>query len=53
MKKQEILDEYYKLLKIENYSEQTVKSYYSSLKMFLDRVAETKLENVNNNSVKH
>ncbi len=52
MKKQEILDEYYKLLKIENYSEQTVKSYYSSLKMFLDWVAETKLENVNNKAIK-
>jgi len=33
MKKQEILSEYYKLLKIENYSDQTIKSYYSALKL--------------------
>jgi len=34
MKKQEILEKFIKQLTIENYSNQTIKSYYSALKLF-------------------
>jgi len=52
MKKQEILSEYYKQLKIENYSEQTVKSYYSALKLFLDWIAKLRLDKVDDTAIK-
>jgi len=52
MKKQEILFEYYIQLKIENYSEQTVKSYYSALKLFLNWIAKSRLDKVNDNAIK-
>jgi len=53
MKKQEILDKYYQQLKIENYSEQTIKSYYSALKLFLEWVTETNLKNVSDEAIKN
>jgi len=52
MKKQEILSEYYKQLKIENYSEQTVKSYYCTLKLFLDWIAKSRLDKINDIAIK-
>ncbi len=43
MEKQDILDKYYKQLKIENYSNQTIKSYYSVLNSFLNYIQFLKL----------
>ncbi|HED38742.1 MAG TPA: hypothetical protein ENI76_10950 [Ignavibacteria bacterium] len=51
MKKQEILSGYYKLLKLENYSEQTIKSYYSALKLFLDWVSQSNLDKVTDKAI--
>jgi len=42
MKRQEILFEYNQYLKIENYSEQTIKNYLSALTLFLDWIENTK-----------
>jgi len=39
MKKQEIMDKAIQQLRIENYSEATVKNYSSALKLFLQYVA--------------
>ena len=36
MKKQEIIERFYKHLVIEDYSKQTIKSYSSVLKLFLE-----------------
>ena len=47
MKKQEILDSFQKQIAIENYSEPTQKTYYSTIKLFLEYVEKlnkTKLE---------
>ena len=52
MKKQEVLSEYYKYLKIENYSDQTIKSYYSSLKLFLEWIIESNVNEVNNSVIR-
>ncbi len=51
MKKQELLSAYKKLLKIENYSDQTIKSYYSALRLFLEWISESKLEKVTEKSI--
>jgi len=53
MKKQEILDKYQKQLKIENYSEQTVKSYYSALKLFLEWISRLKLDIVTDENIQN
>jgi len=52
MKKQELLSEYNKLLKIENYSEQTVKSYYSALKLFFEWIVESQIDKVTNEAIR-
>ena len=52
MKKQEILSEYNKYLKIENYSEQTVRSYSSALNLFLEWVSKSNLDKVTDNAIK-
>lgn len=46
MKKQELIEKFYKQLRIENYSEQTVKNYSSALKLFLEYVKKQKIEQV-------
>ncbi len=51
MKKQELLSAYKKLLKIENYSDQTIKNYYSALRLFLEWISESKLEKVTEKSI--
>jgi len=51
MKKQELLSVYKKLLKIENYSEQTIKSYYSALRLFLEWISKSKLDSVTEKSI--
>ncbi len=53
MKKQEILDKYQKQLKIENYSEQTVKSYCSALKLFLEWISRLKLDIVTDENIQN
>ena len=46
MKKQEVLDKFSRQLKIENYSNQTIRSYSSSLNLFLEWVISNKFEKV-------
>ncbi len=46
MKKQEISDKFIKQLKIENYSNQTIRSYSSALNLFLDWLLRFKFEKV-------
>lgn len=52
MKKQEILDKFKKLIAIENYSEQTQKSYYSALKLFLEHIEKLKLDAVYDDEIR-
>ena len=42
MKKQELLDRFQKQIAIENYSEQTQKTYYSTIKLFFEYIATLK-----------
>lgn len=46
MKKQEILDKFQKQIAIENYSEQTQKTYFSALKLFLEYVEKIKKDKI-------
>jgi site-specific recombinase XerD len=46
MKKQEVLDKFSRQLKIENYSNQTIRSYLSALNLFLEWVISNKFEKV-------
>lgn len=46
MKKQEIIERFYKHLVIEDYSKQTIKSYSSALKLFLDFVEILNLDKI-------
>lgn len=51
MRKQDILLSFERLLKIENYSEQTIKNYLSSIKLFLEYVEKHKLEKVTDKEI--
>jgi len=51
MRKQEILLSFERLLKIENYSEQTIKNYLSSIKLFLEYVEKHKMEKVTDKEI--
>ncbi len=46
MKKQEIIERFYKNLVIEDYSKQTIKSYSSALKLFLEFVEILNLDQI-------
>ncbi len=46
MKKQEIVDSFIATLEIENYSQQTIKSYTSALKLFLQYVQSRKVDKI-------
>lgn len=46
MKKQEIIEKFQKKLKIENYSEQTIRNYLSAIKLFLEYVKKLHLKDV-------
>ncbi len=46
MKKQEIIERFYKHLVIEDYSKQTIKSYSSALKLFLEFVEILNLDQI-------
>ncbi len=51
MQKQEIIEKFHKKLKIENYSEQTIKNYLSALKLFLEWVENSKVEKVTDSEI--
>jgi len=46
MKKQELIQRFYKQLVIENYSNQTIKSYSSALKLFLEFVEKLRIDKI-------
>jgi len=51
MKKQEIIEEFEKKLRIENYSEQTIRNYLSALKLFLDFIEKLKAKQVSDKEI--
>ncbi|MCH7771053.1 MAG: site-specific integrase [Bacteroidetes bacterium] len=53
MKKQEITEKFHKQIKIENYSEQTIKNYSSALKLFLEYIENLKLEQVTDEEIQN
>lgn len=53
MKKQEIIDNYYKHLSIENYSEQTIKSYLSALKLFLNYIEKLSVNKITEKDIRN
>lgn len=53
MKKQEILDKFRKQIAIENYSEQTQKTYYSAIKLFLDYVEKLKKSKIEDSDIRN
>lgn len=53
MKKQEILDKFQKQTAIENYSEQTQKTYFSALKLFLEYVEKIKKDKIEESDIQN
>jgi len=53
MKKQELLDKFQKQLVIENYSEQTQKTYYSTIKLFLEYVEKLKITKIDDSDIQN
>lgn len=53
MKKQEIIDNYNKYLSIENYSEQTIKSYLSALKLFLNYIEKLNVNKITEKEIRN
>jgi len=53
MKRQEIIDKFRKQISIENYSEQTIKSYLSVLKLFGEWIEKSELEKVEENEIQN
>lgn len=53
MKKQEIIEQFNKQLSIENYSEQTIKSYASALKLFLDKLENLKVNKIGDQEIQN
>lgn len=53
MKKQEILDRFKKRLSIENYSSQTIQSYYSAIKLFLEYVEKMELSQITEKEIEN
>ncbi len=53
MKKQEILKKFEMNLRIENYSEQTLKNYMSALKLFLEFIEELKVKKVTDKEIQN
>ena len=51
MKKQEILDKFQKQIAIENYSEQTQKTYFSTLKLFIEYVEKLKITKMDDSAI--
>ncbi len=53
MLKQEIIEEFRKKLKIENYSDQTIRNYVSTLSLFLDYVKNLKIKELTDKEIKN
>lgn len=53
MKKQEILDRFQKQIAIENYSEQTQRTYFSALKLFLEYVEKIKKDKIEDSDIQN
>ncbi len=53
MKKQEIIDRFEKQLMIEHYSKQTIRSYTSSLKLFLEYVQKLKTDKIGEKEIQN
>lgn len=53
MNKQELLDKFQKQIAIENYSEQTRKTYYSTLKLFLEYVEKLKIAKIDDSDIQN
>jgi len=52
MKKQEVLEQFKQLIAIENYSEQTQRTYYSAIKLFLEHLEKLSLEKVSDKEIR-
>jgi integrase/recombinase XerD len=52
MKKQEIIDLFNQHLRIENYSEQTIRNYLSALKLFLEYIESLQLNRVTDKEIR-
>ncbi|MFH2032825.1 MAG: site-specific tyrosine recombinase/integron integrase [Bacteroidota bacterium] len=53
MKRQEIVEKFNKQIRIENYSEQTIKNYLSALKLFLEYVERLKVKQVTDKEIQN
>jgi len=53
MKKQEILERFKKQLTIENYSNQTIKSYLSALKLFLEYITKLEMDKITEKEIQN
>ncbi|MCA9747683.1 MAG: site-specific integrase [Romboutsia sp.] len=53
MKKQEIIEKFYEKLRIENYSEQTIRNYLSALKLFLEYINKFRLKDVTDKEIQN
>lgn len=53
MKKQEIIENFNKQMKIENYSEQTIRNYLSALKLFLEYVEKINVDKVTDKEIQN
>ena len=51
MKKQEILERFKKQITIENYSKQTIKSYLSALKLFIEYIEKLKINEISEREI--
>lgn len=53
MKKQEIIERYEKQLTIENYASQTIKSYLSALKLFLEYISKLEINQITEKEIQN
>ncbi len=53
MKSQQALDKFYQSLVISDYSKQTISSYMSALKLFLEYISKNKLTQVSNDNIQN
>ena len=53
MKKQEIIERYEKQLTIENYASQTIKSYISALKLFLEYISKLEINQITEKEIQN
>ncbi|MCP5062173.1 MAG: site-specific integrase, partial [Ignavibacteriae bacterium] len=53
MKKQEILERFEKQLTIENYANQTIKSYLSAIKLFLEYISKLEIDQITEKEIQN